>query len=223
MPNDVARNEVARDERLSSATHFVATLLSIAGLSLLVTLAALYGAALHVVSFAVFGASLILLYLSSALYHFLSKEHPAKDLFQTLDHVMIYLLIAGTYTPLVLLVLPPAWGWSMFGVIWGLALCGVLVKTFRVPHPGWVSGCFYLLMGWLIVIAIAPLKNALPLEGVLWLVAGGAFYTVGVIFFALDTRVRLRKWYTLHDIFHVLVMLGSFSHFWFMLKFALPA
>ena len=218
MPDDVSR-----DERLSSATHFAATLLSIAGLSFLVTLAAIRGTALHVVSLAIFGASLVLLYLSSTLYHFFSKEHPAKDLFQTLDHVMIYALIAGTYTPLVLLVLPPAWGWSMFGVIWGLALCGILAKTFRIPHPGWVSASFYLLMGWLVVIALVPLKDALPLEGVLWLLAGGIFYTAGVVFFALDSRTPPGRWYTFHDIFHLFVMLGSFSHFWFMLKFALPA
>src|SRR3989344_1282366 len=202
MPLDTPRNE-----RLSSATHFAATLLSIAGLSFLVALAAIRGTALHVVSLAIFGASLVLLYLSSTLYHFFSKEHPAKDLFQTLDHVMIYALIAGTYTPLVLIVLPPAWGWSIFGVIWGLALCGVLIKIFLRTIQGWVSAVFYILMGWFIVIALVPLKEALPLEGVLWLLAGGVFYTVGTVFFALDRLVKLNKWYTLNDIFHVFVML----------------
>ena len=211
------------NESLSSATHFFATLLSIAGLSLLVTLSALRGSAAHVVTFSIFGASLVLLYLFSTLYHFLSKNHPAKDLFQILDHLTIYILIAGTYTPFVLLVLPPAWGWSIFGAIWGLALCGVLIKALRLAIPGWVSAVFYILMGWLIVIALVPIKDALPLEGILWLLAGGLFYTVGTIFFALDNLVRLQKWYTLHDVFHIFVMLGSFSHFWFMLKFVLPA
>jgi len=212
----------ASNEPLSSATHLVATLLSIAGLSLLVTLAALRGTAMHVVSFSIFGASLVLLYLFSTLYHFLSKNHPAKDLFQILDHIAIYILIAGTYTPLVLIVLPTSWGWSMFGAIWGLAISGVLIKVFR-PVQRWISGGLYLLMGWLIVIALIPLKEALPLEGILWLLAGGIFYTVGTIFCALDTVARLNKWYTLHDVFHIFVMLGSFSHFWFMLKFVLPA
>ena len=209
------------NEPLSSATHFIATLLSIAGLSLLVTLAALRGTAMHVVGFAIFGASLVLLYLFSTLYHFLSKNHPAKDLFQILDHAAIYILIAGTYTPLVLIVLPTAWGWSMFGIIWGLALSGVLIKVFR-PVQRWISGGLYLLMGWLIVIAFVPLKDALPLEGILWLLAGGIFYTVGTIFCALDDVKKLNKWYSFHDIFHVFVMLGSFSHFWFMFKFVLP-
>jgi|SRR3989338_2523801 len=210
------------NEPLSSATHFIATLLSIAGLSLLVTLAALRGTAIHVVGFSIFGASLVLLYFFSTLYHFLSKNHPAKDLFQILDHAAIYILIAGTYTPLVLIILPTAWGWSMFGVIWGLALSGVLIKVFR-PVQRWISGGLYLLMGWLIVIAFVPLKDALPLEGILWLLAGGIFYTVGTIFCALDDVKKLNKWYSFHDIFHIFVMLGSFSHFWFMYKFVLPA
>lgn len=144
-------------------------------------------------------------------------------LFRILDHITIYILIAGTYTPLVLLVLPPAWGWSVFGVIWGLALSGVLIRVSRLTIPAWVPSVLYLLMGWLIVVALVPLKEALPTEGMLWLLAGGIFYTVGTIFFALDTVVKLNRWYTLHDIFHIFVMLGSFSHFWFMLKFVLPS
>ncbi len=211
------------NEPLSVFTHFVATLLSIAGLSLLVILSALRGGATHVVGFSIFGASLVLLYFFSTLYHFLSKNHPAKVLFQVLDHITIYILIAGTYTPLVLIVLPPAWGWSIFGVIWGLALCGVLAKIFLRAFQGWVSAVFYILMGWFVVIALVPLKEALPLEGMLWLLSGGIFYTVGTIFFALDRYIKLNKWYTFHDIFHIFVMLGSFSHFWFMLKFVLPA
>ena len=210
------------NEPVSSATHLIAALLSIAGLSLLVTLAAVRGTAIHVVSFSIFGASLVLLYLFSTLYHFLSKSHPAKDLFQILDHIAIYILIAGTYTPLVLIVLPTSWGWGMFGAIWGLAFSGVLMKVFQ-PVRRWISGGLYLLMGWLIVIALVPLKEALPLEGILWLLAGGIFYTAGTVFCALDTVVKLNKWYTLHDVFHVFVMLGSFSHFWFMFKFVLPS
>ena len=211
------------NEPLSGTTHLIATLLSIAGLSLLITLSAMRGEAIHVVSFSVFGASLVLLYLFSTVYHFISKSHPAKVLFQILDHITIYILIAGTYTPLVLIVLPPAWGWSMFGVIWALALFGILIKIFLRAVQGWVSAVFYILMGWLIVIALVPLKEALPLEGTLWLLAGGVFYTAGTIFFALDRTIKLNRWYTLHDIFHVFVMLGSFSHFWFMFRLVLPS
>jgi hemolysin III len=212
----------SRNEPLSSLTHLIASILSVIGLALLVTLAGIEGKTIQVVGFAIFGASLILLYLMSTIYHFIAKDSRAKRVFQILDHSTIYLLIAGTYTPLVLTALPPAWGWSLFGVIWGLALVGVLKKSLQLPLPAWVSPVFYVIMGWLIVVAIVPLKAALPLEGLLWLLAGGIFYTVGTIFFALDKYISLNKWYTLHDIFHILVMLGSFCHFWFMLKYILP-
>ncbi len=206
---------------LSGLTHFIATLLSIAGLSVLVTLAAIKGTATHVISFSIFGATLIMLYLASTIYHFLSHNHPQKDLFQTIDQLMIYVLIAGTYTPLALITLPPAWGWSVFGVIWGLALTGIIIKSFRLRLPRWFPAVFYLLMGWLIVVAFVPLRGAIPPEGIFWLVLGGLFYTVGTVFFALDNIFPKKSWYTYHDIFHVFVMCGSLSHFWFMLKFVL--
>lgn len=211
-----------RNEPVSSLSHLVATLLSIVALALLVTLAALYGTALHIVTSAIFGTALLLLYLASTLYHFLNKEHPAKEFFRILDHSMIYILIAGTYTPVVLLILSPAWGWSLFGVIWGLAFIGVLKKVFRVPVPAWFSSVFYLLMGWIVLVAYQPLSQSLSLAGFLWLLGGGLFYTFGTVFFALDHRYQTGRWYTLHDIFHIFVMLGSFCHFWFVLKFVLP-
>ncbi|MEP7162508.1 MAG: hemolysin III family protein, partial [Candidatus Moraniibacteriota bacterium] len=170
-----------RGELVSSFTHFVATLFSIAGLTLLIVFAALRGTALHVVAFTIFGSSLLLLYLASTLYHFLSQEHQWKNLFRTLDHSMIYVLIAGTYTPLVLILLPPDWGWSLFGIIWGLAFIGIIKKVFRFSIPGWFSAVFYLLMGWLIVVAYVPLRQALSLESFSWLLAGGIFYTVGTL------------------------------------------
>lgn len=207
---------------VSALTHFVATLLSIAGLAVLVTLGALSGGAAHVIGFSIFGAALILLYLASTLYHFISHEHPAKDFFQIIDHSMIYVLIAGTYTPLVLVALPPAWGWSLFGVIWGLALLGIVVKLCRLSVPHVVMTALYLVMGWLVLIAFVPLGESIPAAGFFWLALGGVFYTVGAVIYAFDKRIQLARWYTLHDVFHVLVMLGSFSHFWFMLKFVLP-
>ncbi len=206
---------------LSGLTHFVATLLSIAGLSVLVTLGAIKGTAVHIVSFSIFGASLIMLYLASTLYHFLSRDHPKKDLFQTIDHMMIYVLIAGTYTPLALIVLPTAWGWSIFGAIWGLAFAGIIIKSFRLRVPRWFPSVFYLLMGWLIVVAFVPLRNVISPEGFFWLILGGLFYTAGTIFFALDGISPRKDWYTYHDIFHIFVMCGSLAHFWFMFKFVI--
>ena len=191
-------------------------------MAVLVTLAALKGTAAHVVGVSIFGAALILLYLVSTLYHFLSRNHPAKDVFQVIDHSMIYLLIAGTYTPLTLIVLPSGWGWSIFGVVWGLAVLGILMKILKFRLHNLASTAFYLLMGWLIVVAIKPLHDAVPAEGLVWLLAGGIFYTIGTVFYSLDEPLPIRRWYTYHDIFHVFVMLGSFSHFWFMLAYVLP-
>ena len=215
-------NKFIANEMLSSLTHLIATLLSIAGLATLVTFAAIKGNAVHVVGFSIFGASLVLLYLVSTLYHFLSKNHPAKKIFQIMDHVMIYVLIAGTYVPLTLIILPPAWGWSMFGIIWGLAIMGIIIKFLKFKGSLLLSTTLYLIMGWIIVIAINPLYENLSSEGLFWLVIGGIFYTIGTIFFAIDKIFPTQKWYSLHDVFHIFVMLGSLSHFWFMMKFVLP-
>ncbi len=210
------------NETISGVTHFIASLLSVAGLVLLVTFAGMHGKTTQVVGFSIFGASLILLYVMSATYHFISKDHGAKKLFKVFDHSAIYVLIAGTYTPLVLTALPSGWGWSLFGIIWGLAVVGIVKKVTHIPLPKWVSSVFYLIMGWLILIAIIPLQAALSGEALMWLLAGGVFYTLGTIFFALDNYVQLNKWYTLHDVFHIFVMFGSFCHFWFMFKYILP-
>ncbi len=209
------------NEPLSSLTHFIATLLSIAGLAILVTLGAIKGTASHIVGFSIFGASMVLLYFFSTLYHFISKNHSSKSIFKIIDHSMIYILIAGTYTPLTLIILPPVWGWSMFGVIWGLAFTGILIKSMKIKMSAWISTIFYLIMGWIIVVAIVPLNESIPIEGFLWLFLGGIFYTLGTVFFGMDKIFPSEKWYSLHDIFHVFIMLGSFSHFWFMLKFVL--
>ncbi|MBI2674094.1 MAG: hemolysin III family protein [Candidatus Zambryskibacteria bacterium] len=209
----------------SNLSHLIATILSIVGLSSLVTLAAIKATTIYVVAFSVFGAGLILLYLASTIYHFIPHEHPRKDFFKILDRSMIYVLIAGSYTPLALLVLPPAWGWSIFGTIWGLAVIGISLKIFRVRTPRWLPTFMYLLMGWLIVIALAPLRALLPATGMFWLVAGGIFYTIGTIFFAISSHKNYQpryKWFTFHDAFHVLAMGGSISHFWLMFHFILP-
>lgn len=209
----------------SSLSHLIATLLSITGLAVLVVRAATHATAIYVVSFVIFGAALILLYLASTIYHFIPHEHPRKDFFQILDRSMIYVLIAGTYTPLTLLILPPAWGWSIFGIIWGLALVGIFLKIFRVRIPRWFPTFMYLLMGWLIIIAFVPLRALLSTSGIFWLLIGGIFYTIGTIFFAISAHQNYKpryQWFTFHDAFHVLAMGGSISHFWFMFHFVLP-
>jgi hemolysin III len=150
---------------------------------------------------------MVLLYLASTLYHAMPGGR-SKRLFMKLDHGAIYLLIAGTYTPFTLGALGGAWGWSLFGVVWSLALIGITLKAFdRLSQP-WLSTGLYLIMGWLIVVAAVPLFERVPLTGLLWLAGGGLAYTVGVIFFVLDARLRYS-----HAVWHAFVALGTGCHF----------
>jgi len=201
------------EEIANSITHGVGAALSVAGLVVLVVVAALRGTSWHVVACAVYGASLVLLYLSSTLYHGLANGR-AKRLFQILDHSSIYILIAGTYTPFTLVTLRGAWGWAMFGVIWTLAVVGIVFKCFFVGQWRVLSTTVYVLMGWFAVVAIRPLLQALPWQGFLWLLAGGLFYTVGVVFFAW------RRKYS-HTIWHLFVLAGSGCHFFAVYRFVL--
>lgn len=186
------------------ATHALGTALAIAALVLMVTLAE--GEVFKTVSASVFGGSLVLLYLSSTLYHATSCER-RKPLLQALDHACIYLLIAGSYTPLTLVALRGPWGWSLFGAVWSLALFGVLLKALgRGRRDTWWSTALYIIMGWLAVVAFGPMLRALSPAGVAWMVAGGLCYTLGVIFFAWR-GLRFN-----HAIWHLFVLAGSACH-----------
>lgn len=204
------------NEYISALTHLAGFGLSVAGLVLLVYRAAVAGGAWHVVGFAVFGTSLMLAYSVSFLYHFFSLEHPKKDLLRRFDHALIYVLIAGTYTPVTLVPLRGGWGWGIFGAVWGVALLGIIWKLAGWQMSKWLSGAVYLLLGWLLVIAIVPLLRAISLPAFWWLLGGGASYSAGVIFFGLETVVRPRRWFGMHEIFHLLVMAGSLCHWWMM-------
>ncbi|MBX4215540.1 hemolysin III family protein [Candidatus Parcubacteria bacterium] len=208
-------------EHVSSLTHFVGFLLSIAGLVLLLAYAALYGKAAQMVGFSVFGTGLILLYLSSAVYHFISKEHPAKAVFRVIDYSMIYVLIAGTYTPVMLSLPERGLGWTIFGVVWGLAAAGIVFEVMKRGRWGWFSSVLYLAMGWLALLVLPALSRSLPPSGVWWLAAGGLLYTAGIAFFSLEKQYPRRGWFGMHEIFHLFVMAGSFAHFWFMFKYVL--
>lgn len=210
---------IKRNEYLSGFSHLTGALLSIAGLVFLIVYASIFHKIWHIVSFSIFGSSMILLYIASTIYHLAPKESKWKILFKKIDHAMIYILIAGTYTPVCLIPLRGGWGWAIFGVIWGLAILGIMYKASNLRIPGWLSAVLYILMGWLILIALLPLLKTIPGIGFAWLFAGGLFYTLGVIFFGLDTIYPDTKWLTGHDMFHIFVLAGSFSHFWFMLKF----
>jgi hemolysin III len=207
---------VTRGEEIAnSVTHGIGALLSVAALAALVTAASMRGTAWHIVSAAIFGASLVLLYTSSALYHAL-PEGRAQHVFLVLDHALIYVLIAGTYTPFTLVTIRGGWGWSMFGVVWGTALAGIVFKSLFVRKLRRLSTAAYVVMGWSIVIALRPLMAGLPAAGFAWVLAGGLAYSAGVVFYLSPRKYA-------HAVWHVFVMLGSACHFWAVYRYVIPA
>ncbi len=195
-----------KGEKFNSITHLVGAALATAGLAVLVVMAAHQGDPWKIVSFSVYGTSLLLLFVFSTLYH--SLRGKAKGIFRKLDHHAIYVLIAGTYTPFALVTLRGGLGWSLFAVIWGLAIFGIALDCLPRTGPRIVPVVIYLVMGWLALIALHPLLQALPFAGVVWLVVGGLFFTVGIVFYATDSRLRHA-----HGIWHVFVLTGSASHY----------
>lgn len=195
-----------KGERFNSITHLIGTALAIAGLAVLVVKAAKHGDPWRIVSFSIYGATLVALYLASTLYH--SFSGGAKKILQKLDHIAIYLLIAGTYTPFTFVTLRGSLGWTIFGVVWGLAIVGIIVDSLRGEGRRIIPVIIYLLMGWLSMVAVKPLLQVLPGAGFFWLLAGGIFYTVGVVFYALGEKVLYA-----HGIWHLFVLAGSISHY----------
>lgn len=203
------------EEIANAITHGVAALLSVAGLVVLIVSSAINGTALHVVTFTIFGATMVILYTSSTFVHALPKGK-AKDVFEVLDHSSIYLFIAGTYTPFTLLVIQGAMGWSIFGVVWGIALFGIVFKVYFVKRFLFTSTLLYIAMGWLIVIGWSQITNNLESSGVYLLVAGGLCYTLGTIFY------MWRGFKFHHMIWHLFVIAGTIFHYFCVLFFLLP-
>jgi hemolysin III len=193
-------------ERFNAWTHLVGALLACLGAIWLLVLAALDGELAKIVSAAIYGLSLILLYSISTLYH--SLRGRAKVVMRKLDHLSIYLLIAGSYTPFCLVTLAGAWGWTLFGIVWGLAVIGMLQEIKPRSEARVLSLVIYAVMGWIVLVAVKPLLAALGGAGFAWLLAGGICYTVGIVFFVFDERFR--HW---HGIWHIFVMVGSLLHF----------
>ncbi len=208
-----------KNEPMSSLTHLVGAVASLALLSCLVTFSALRQSASTVVASAIFGSSLFLLYLASTLYHFFSEDTKTKRVFQRIDHAMIYVLIAGTYTPIALALPQRAWGWTLFGLVWGFAALGVTLKALGKGVGGWLSPLSYLLLGWMVAIAWRPLAAWLPREALRLLFLGGILYTVGSIFYALDYRVPRSRWFGMHELFHLFVLAGSACHAWLVFEY----
>jgi hemolysin III len=203
------------EELANGITHGVGLVLSILGLIALVVLSVMRGNAWHIAGCTTFGVTMVLLYAASTLYHTFHTPR-LKRILKILDHTAIYLLIAGTYTPFTLVNLRGFWGWTLFSLVWGLSVFGILWKLFHIGRFQIVSTLVYVGMGWLALIAIKPLMSAVPPTGMVWLVAGGLFYTVGVLFFAMK-RVPYN-----HAIWHVFVMAGSICHYFAVVLYVLP-
>jgi hemolysin III len=201
-------------KRFNALTHLCGALLALAGSVVLIALATQEADPWKVVSVSIYGATLVLLYSFSTLYH--SLRGRAKVILRKLDHHSIYLLIAGTYTPFCLVTLRGPWGWSLFGVVWGLAALGSLQELRTNRRARILSVVIYVVMGWVALIVVVPLLQALGTAGFIWLAAGGLFYTVGIIFYALDDRLRHA-----HGIWHLFVIAGSAAHYVAILRHVL--
>lgn len=204
-----------REELANAVTHGFGAVLSVAALVLLVVFSSLQGTAWHVVGFTIFGVTMLLLYLSSTLLHSLPRGK-AKDLFEIFDHSSIYLFIAGTYTPILLTAIRSPLGWTLFGLVWGIALVGVGFKAYFVKRFVVTSTLFYIVMGWLIVFAWKPLSENFAAGGLTLLVAGGVLYTAGTVFYVW------RAFPYHHAVWHLFVLAGSVAHFFAILLYALP-
>ena len=201
----------------SSYSHMLGVALSIVGLVALVIQAD--GNVRRVVGFSIYGASLILLYSASTIYHWLAVSPRREDLLRRFDHVAIFVLIAGTYTPVCLVTLRGTWGRSLFVIVWSLALAGAALKLFFPHLPRWLMAGLYILMGWIAVVAIIPLTRSLPPAALLWLLGGGLAYTAGAVIYAVERPDPFPDVFGHHDVFHVLVLAGSAFHFVFMVRY----
>jgi hemolysin III len=215
LPFALPKHAQSREEEIAnSLSHAVGLIAALVATPILIAQALRRGDAVFTIGASVFAATMVLLYLASTLYHALPAGN-AKRVFRVIEHSAIFLLIAGTYTPFTLGVLRGAWGWTLLGLVWGIAVAGVTLKALnRLTHPV-LTTSLYLLMGWLVVIAAEPLSARVPASGLLWLVAGGLAYTLGVVFFALDSRLRYG-----HFVWHLFVMAGTTCHYFAVLGYA---
>lgn len=201
-----------RGEWFNTITHMLGTVLAIAGTAALIIVSPAESGIRRVIALTIYGSMLVVLYVSSTLYH--SLRGKPKQVFHVFDHCAIYLLIAGTYTPFTLITLRGAWGWWLFGIIWSLAAAGILKDVFLRGRYRPVSVILYVVMGWLVIVAFGPMQRAIPPSGMMWLAAGGAVYTAGIVFYALSKRVA-----HMHGLWHVCVIVGSACHYIVVLRY----
>lgn len=201
---------------MSGLTHFIGALLAVVGTVLLIAKSLSPALPWHIATFSIFGGGMILLYTASTLYHWLPLSEQGVRILRRIDHSMIFFYIAATYTPICLIPMRGAWGWSIFGAVWGVAIAGIILKVLWIGAPRWLSTGFFLGMGWMVVVGIYPLAMALPAGALAWLMAGGVLYSVGAVVYARKWPDPWPNWLGFHEIFHLFVMGGSVCHFMVM-------
>ncbi|MEK7818906.1 MAG: hemolysin III family protein [Bacteroidota bacterium] len=200
------RQKIVKEETLNVATHAIAFGLSVVGLIEIIILALKEGNIWNIFSYTIFGSTMVILYASSTIYHSIHNQK-IKKIFQKIDHIAIFLAIAGTYTPITLGPLRGAWGWSLFGIIWGLAIAGIFVKIFFYKKVKLFSTIIYIAMGWLIVFAVKPMIDTIPVDGLMLILSGGIIFTTGTYIYS-QNKIPYN-----HAIWHLFVMCGSICHY----------
>lgn len=206
-------------EPVNGLTHGLGAILSLIGLILLLYKALQIGSVSHIVAFSMFGLSMVLLYTTSSLYHSLPVKEKTLELLRKLDHMMIYVLIAGTYTPICLIVLEGSWKWGFFITVWTLALAGIVKKVVWMDCPRWLSTSFYLGMGSLALFLFPVLIEKLPAAFIIWIGIGGLAYILGAVIYGLQKPDPIPDWFGHHEIWHLFVLVGTFSHFWAIYRY----
>nr|WP_312577296.1 hemolysin III family protein [Sedimentibacter sp.] len=206
-----------KKEITSALTHLGGAIFALIGMIMLLYNAIRSHNTMSIIAFIIFGLSMILLYSTSTIYHFIdSSKQKAKLVMRKLDHIMIFVLISGTYTPICLLALKNTVGYTLLSVVWGITLIGVFIKIFWINAPRWVSSGLYIGMGWISVLVFAPLVRSMALGGIIWLVLGGVMYTVGGVIYGLKKPDINKPWFGFHELFHLFVLAGTFCHFLMM-------
>ena len=204
---------------MNGFTHFIGIIFAVIATILLLDISLNPYKPYHLISFSVFGFGMIMLYTTSTLYHWLKLSDAGIMKLRRADHIMIFIYIAATYTPVCIVALKGTLGWSLLIAVWFVALVGVIIKIFWMNAPRWLSTFIYILMGWLAVIVIYPLVNAIQIGALIWLSIGGLFYTIGAVIYALKKPDPYPGILGFHEIFHLFVLLGTFSHFWMIYKY----
>lgn len=203
-----------KKEITSALTHLGGAIFAVIGMAMLLYVAVESKNTMSIIAFIIFGLSMILLYSTSSIYHFIdASKEKAKLVMRKLDHIMIFVLISGTYTPICLLALKNTIGYALLATVWLITLIGVFIKIFWINAPRWISAGLYIGMGWISVIVLAPLVRSLPIGGIIWLFIGGLMYTVGGVIYGLKKPNIDKPWFGFHELFHLFVLAGTFCHF----------